>query len=213
VSSLKRTFHPSLVRVQEALYGDVVRRRWFARSPAKERSVWHGRGVVLTLAGGGATYVLARYTHLGLVGLPVVVAGLLLVAFGHRMPARTAKGSAALARALGFKRYLATAEAEQLRFEEREGIFARYLPYAIVLGEAEHWANVFHDLGDQQAANLYWYTGPSGWSPVHFTDSFGAVSNATSGTLAATPASSGHSGGGGGGFSGGGGGGGGGGSW
>ena len=54
---------------------------------------------------------------------------------GHRVallcnaaPARTADGTAVLAQSLGFRRYLATAEANQLRFEEGEDIFSRYLP-------------------------------------------------------------------------------------
>jgi uncharacterized membrane protein YgcG len=214
VSSLKKTFHPSLVQVQALLYADVVKRGWFSRSPDSDRTTWQAVAVAMLVVGGALTFVLARWTRLGLVGIPVVLTALLLLAVHRRMPFRTARGSAALARALGFKRYLATAEAEQLRAEEREGVFARYLPYAIVLGETERWAKVFGDLGaDVRQQSLYWYSGPQGWSSMDFAHSFGDFATSTSGTLAATPSSSGSSGFGGGGFSGGGGGGGGGGSW
>ncbi|MGV8910679.1 MAG: DUF2207 domain-containing protein, partial [Propionicimonas sp.] len=45
---------------------------------------------------------------------------------------RTAYGRALTDQVEGFRTYLATAEAEQLRFEEGEDIFSRYLPWAIM---------------------------------------------------------------------------------
>lgn len=45
-----------------------------------------------------------------------------------------------------FHQYLKTAEADQIRVEEAASIFSRYLPWAIALGEAEHWAKVFKDV-------------------------------------------------------------------
>jgi uncharacterized membrane protein YgcG len=213
LSALKNTFHTDLATLKQALYADVVARGWFRRSPEAVRTTWQGVGILAVLLGGGVTALLAWRTHLGLIGLPLVLCGVVLLALGKHMPARTAKGSAALAQALGFRRYLSTAEAGQLRFEEQEGIFARYLPYAIVLGEVDRWANAFGDLGERAQQELYWYSGPSGWNHSHFSDSMSAFSSSTAGTLSSTPGSSGGSGFSGGGSSGGGGGGGGGGSW
>ena len=85
-------------------------------------------------------------THAGLVGIPFVVASFAL-AIGHRwMPARTGKGSAALDQAVGFKQYIATAEADRMKFAEEENIFAKYLPYAIVFGETTRWAKAFEGM-------------------------------------------------------------------
>ena len=73
---------------------------------------------------------------------PLVLAGLaLLVAIvlwvsGHR----TAEGRALTDQVQGFRRYIETAEARTLRFEEGQDIFSAYLPWAIVFGEAERWA-------------------------------------------------------------------------
>ena len=126
-----------------------------------------------------------------------------------------------LAQSLGFRRYLATAEANQLRFEEGEDIFSRYLPYAIVFGLADRWARVFSELAAQgrafeqpswyvggyyPGANIYWAT-----AFASSLDRFAAV--ATESISAPTPGTSGGSGFSGGGFSGGGVGGGGGGGW
>ena len=62
----------------------------------------------------------------------------------------------------GFQKYLATAEADQLRFEEGEDIFSRYLPWAIVFGLADRWAKVCGDLvamGRIPDTTPYWYYG------------------------------------------------------
>jgi len=140
-----------------------------------------------------------------------------LLAVAGKMPARTGRGSAMLARIHGFELYLKTAEAAQIKFEEREQIFSRYLPYAMVFGLADRWASIFRDIGAVRpdgTAGLYWYTGQPGWTMLYFSQSIGSFTTTTVGTIATTPPSAaGSSGFSGGGFSGGGGGGGGGGSW
>jgi hypothetical protein len=210
VSDLKNEFHTHLKQIQEQLYADVVTSGWFTRRPDSERGRWFGIAMGVVVLGGGLTWLLAKYTSFGLVGVATVLVGLVLLSVHKRMPFRTAKGTAALDRARAFRRYLATAEAEQLRYEEREGIFARYLPYAVVLGEAERWAKAFGDLGGKAAQELYWYSGPNGWSAADFGDSMSSFATSTAGTLASAPGGGSGFGGGG---AGGGGGGGGGGSW
>jgi uncharacterized membrane protein len=220
LSELKQTFRSDLEKVQEMLYHDVTRNGWFRGNPSAVRTAWQVGGVLLTLAGAGLTWLLATRTTLGLVGLAVVGAGLVLLFVAPRMPARTAKGTAALAQVRGFREYLVTAEANQIRFEEGEDIFSRYLPFAIVFGVTERWAKVFQDLAASGAAvaTPTWYVGSYGQTGMFNYLAFGSAMNTfsteTSGSIAAaTPSSSGTSGFGGGGFSGGGGGGGGGGSW
>jgi uncharacterized membrane protein len=160
---------------------------------------------------------LALFTSAALLGLGLVLGAVALLVVAGRFPARTGKGSAALARVQGFRLYIATAEAEQLKFLERENVFSEFLPYAIVFGLTGRWARVFASLGDAPAEGLYWYGGPSAFSMSHFGRSIGAFTTMTAGIIATAPAStpgpSGSSGFSGGGFSGGGAGGGGGGSW
>ncbi len=218
MSDLKDTFAPSMKIVQDQLYADAIRSGWFFRRPDKVRSTWTTWGWALTVAGAGLTFLLGKYTHYALIGLGVVAGGLVLLVSARFMPARTAKGSAALARVLGFRQYIRTAEVEQLRYEERESIFSRYLPYAIVFGEADRWAKAFGSLGDaapsgSSSSGLYWYSGPNAWNLGHLGSSMSSFSDTAAGVLTSTPSSSGSSGFGGGGSSGGGGCGGGGGSW
>ena len=212
VSELKTTFAERLHGVEESLYKDAMRQKWFRGRPDQIRLRWAGRGTLLVIAGGVVTFVLARWTHWGLLGIPVIVAGLALALMARRMPARTSKGTAMLRRIRGFRRVIATAETHMSRWAEEENVFTRYLPYAIVFGLTKKWANAFEDLGIQPDTSG-WYVGPHAFTAVAFADSIDGFAVTTGGTLASTPASSGSSGFGGGGFSGGGGGGGGGGSW
>ncbi|MGI8778386.1 MAG: DUF2207 domain-containing protein [Acidimicrobiales bacterium] len=211
--SLKNTFHADLVRIEGELYDDSVAHGWFAKRPDRVRSKWLVIGILLSVVGAIAVGLAAGFTHAGLVPVPVLLAGLVLAA-GHRwMPARTAKGSAALTQVLGFRRYIETAEADRMQFAEEENIWASYLPYAIVFGATEKWAEAFEGLGaEQQAGVSSWYVSPYPFSPGSFSGSMSSFAHSTAGAIVSTPSSSGGSGFSGG-FSGGGGGGGGGGSW
>ena len=208
LSALKNTFYPDLRAVQQKLYDDAVAAKWFRRNPDDVRTQWQVIGWVVAGAGAGLTYLLYLHTHLALIGLPVVLGGIVLLAMRGTMPARTAKGGAMLTRVRGFRRYLETAEAEQLRFEERASVFARYLPYAIVFGLTDHWATVFSALAASDpglTSSVGWYGGPPGWNVGYLAGSMSSFTTSASGTFASQPSSSGGSGFGGG-FSGGGGG-------
>ncbi|WBQ01875.1 DUF2207 domain-containing protein [Kribbella sp. CA-293567] len=131
---------------------------------------------------------------------------------------RNAAGRAVTDQLIGFRTYLATAEADQLRFEEGEDIFSKYLPWAIAFGLADRWQRVCAQLvaAGRITPDPYWYSGPS-----YYSSGFAAgnISQTVANTFDPPPAPAGSGGGGGsssgfsGGSSGGGGGGGGGGSW
>jgi len=223
LSTLKRTFAADLARVRRDLYLDMVQQGWYRRSPRQTRFTARLVAGGILLAAVGVTVGLA-FLGLGLVGAGLVVAALVLLVVAGTFPARTGKGSAALARLRGFRLYIATAEAEQIKFQERVQIFSEFLPYAIVFGLADRWAGIFSKIGAFDAgagvgpgvSPLYWYTGSYAFTAGSFSASmhgFTSSAGAAVSASAATPSSSGSSGFDGAGFSGGGGGGGGGGSW
>lgn len=211
LSSLRNTFAERLRAVEGSLYVDAVTQGWFTARPDKVRTSWNRRGWLLLAAGIGLTFVLARWTHWGIVGIPVIVAGLLLVWFDRFMPARTPKGTAMLRRVRGFRTVIETAETHMSRWAEEENVFPRFLPFAIVFGCTEKWAKAFEGLAREQDTS--WYLSPRPFVYADFADSMDGFAVSSGGMLASVPAASGSSGFGGGGFSGGGGGGGGGGSW
>jgi uncharacterized membrane protein YgcG len=219
LDKLGASFTGALGQTQSKLYEAVTERGWFSANPRTVRIRWYALGAALLVGGAVLALVLALTLGWGLIGAAVALVGVVTLLLAHRMPARTADGTAVLTQALGFKTYLETAEAEQLRFEEGEDIFSRYLPYAIAFGVAEHWAKVFADLAAQgrHVPEPTWYVGAQyglfAGGGSGFSESLGAFSqSATSSMTSATHGSGGGSGASGG-YSGGGAGGGGGGGW
>lgn len=228
LSDLRQTFASSLAKVQGLLYDHVTSVGWFRANPRTVRNNWIVLGVFLLVLGVGGMIlgmVLGTVRGLSLVGCATALVAVLVLALSRSAPARTADGTALLAQALGFRRYLATAEAGQIRYEEAQDVFSRYLPYAIVFGLADRWARVFAELAEQgvELTPPSWYVGanPAVGAAFWGTGLAGGLGRFESVTTAAisapTPGTSGGSGfsggGGGGGFSGGGVGGGGGGGW
>ncbi|MFC3890084.1 DUF2207 domain-containing protein [Lentzea rhizosphaerae] len=162
-----------LALVRDELYADVVEKRWFVRRPDAERSLFWWVGVVIAVLGLVATVVLALTVGNALFGLAVAVGGVAL-AFGARsMPARTKRGSELLEHVRGLRGYLHGVKPDDVPEEDRELVFSRSLPYAVVLGETEGWLTKF---GQQ---DLYWYGNAS-----DFRRSFPAFLGALDGVLA-----------------------------
>jgi uncharacterized membrane protein YgcG len=212
----------SMVKAHRALQTSVVNqvaaRGWFRKVPSATATGSAGFGVIAIAV--FAAFGLGASVLLLLIPLLPVVVTLVVVRAKLRRGQRTADGRAVCDQVEGFRTYLATAEADQLRFEEGEDIFSKYLPWAIVLELADRWAELCSELvsmGRIPNQTPYWYTGS--YNMAFFNTAF--LTSAV--TTAATPAPStagssgtGFGGGssfGGGGFSGGGGGGGGSSSW
>jgi uncharacterized membrane protein YgcG len=221
LSELKGTIGDEVRKAREQLDADLVKQGWYKRSPKRTRTLARTRAVLFLLAAAAVTVVLAVTTHVALLGLGLVAGAVTLLALAGRFPARTGRGSAMLERVRGLRLYIATAEAEQIRFQERVQIFSRYLPYAMVFGLADRWAGVFSGIHAIDGEDLYWYGGNGFGAGYIYHDTIGGFNDIVVGAVGAAPpsatgasgfastGSSGFSGG----FSGGGGGGGGGGSW
>jgi uncharacterized membrane protein len=213
LSDLKNEFHDDLARVKKDLVDSVTAElKFFPRSPERTRTIYQTAGVVIAVIGGGLIYLLGTTAGMGILGIPVVVAGALLLFLAPLMPRRTADGRVMYRRALGFRRYIETAETERQAFAERRNLFEEYLPYAIVFQCVDKWANAFEGL-DDEANRPSWYSGRGPFVASHFASNVSDFSESISSVMASTPGGRGGSGFGGGGGSGGGGGGGGGGSW
>ncbi|GGU66579.1 hypothetical protein GCM10010178_68030 [Lentzea flava] len=162
-----------LAQVRDRLYADVVEKRWFVRRPDAERSLFWWVGIVIAVLGLAGTVVLALTIGNALFGLAVAVGGVAL-AFGSRsMPARTKRGSELLEHVRGLRGYLHGVTPDDVPEADRELVFSRSLPYAVVLGETERWLSAF---GQQ---DLYWYGNAS-----DFRRSFPAFLGALDGVLA-----------------------------
>ena len=215
-------FHTHLSAINKSLYEQTVAGGYFAASPESVRMKYFGigaatlviAGVAIFMFGGLVTQFINVTMFIALVA-SVAVTGVIFLIFASAMPRKTEQGVAAWDHARGFKEYLKTAEKYRLEWQEKEKIFERFLPYAMVFGVVREWSEAFKNL-DMKPPD--WYEGEaivSGRFHVgRFMASMGALETGFGKALTSAPSkSSSGSGFGGGGHSGGGFGGGGGGSW
>ena len=213
MSDLKDAFATRLGKVKEALYADAMSKKWFTQKPETSAIVWRLVAVGVMVLGVALAVLSGIVVGRALIPVPLVFGGLILLFMAGSMKRRTAAGSEALRRVLGFRLYIATAETRHQEFNEQENIFARYLPFAIVFGLVSKWAKAFEGLEDAaKQSTASWYTGVGAFQVAAFSSGLQGFSSSVGSTMSSTPSSSGGSGFSGG-SSGGGGGGGGGGSW
>ncbi len=201
ISDLKNKFYTNLDGLKKALYGELIRKKYFLSSPEKVRNSYIAAGfVVLVLAvlsfvfvtpGSGAKSLIAGI----LTGIPVL-------AFAKFMPAKTRAGASAYIDILGFQEFMNRAEKDRLERMGDMNLFSKFLPYAIALDVADNWAKAFEGIYQDPPD---WYVSPVGFrtfSPYAFTLSLNSVTSDLSSAMFSAPRGS--SGGGGGGFGGGG---------
>jgi hypothetical protein len=207
LSDLKNKFYKHLPGLRNDLYGMLVRGGYYAGRPDRVRLLYVLLGVFvgLLIAVGGAS-VMAAFGMQPAAGVVAgVLSGLIVVAFGWFMPARTVRGTRELEKVLGFQEFLSRVEGDRLeRVVKTPEMFEKFLPYAMALGVEENWAKAFEGLSSQPPQ---WYSGSGGvhtFRPATFTRNLGAMSTAAASTMSSAPRSSGGSGFSGGGSSGGG---------
>ncbi len=229
LSTLKQSFYVNLPPLRKALYTQLVEKGMFPVSPETVRNQYVMAGVVAVvipvllafLANAvGVTSHLAVSPGLtaaaGVFSLAVTFG--IITGFGRFMPRKTLEGARTARAALGFKEFVERVEKDRIARMAHDDptVFERLLPYAVVLGCADEWANKFTDLITEPPS---WYVSPAystgGFRPHVFVHDLGAGMNTMSSTFTSTPKSQAGSGGSGfsGGSSGGGFGGGGGGGW
>ena len=71
---------------------------------------------------------------------------LAVVVTSRMMPRKTRKGRIAWEKIAGLEEYIRRAEVDDIREQERQGVFERLLPYAIVFGLSKRWGKAFEDL-------------------------------------------------------------------
>jgi len=215
VSTLANKFYTNIPLLQNMLYDSMMKRGYFNSRPDKVRKSYLGMGVTTIAIGIGGGIFIGTNAPLIPIGwfFAVGVCGIMLAIASCTMPKKTARGKDALLAVKGFEEYISRAERQEIEYQERQGYFEKFLPYAMALGIADKWAKAFEGL---QTEPPKWYGGWDGsFHPGSFTHDLNMATSNWGSTFASQPRSSGSGGGSGfsGGCSGGGGGGGGGGAW
>jgi uncharacterized membrane protein YgcG len=213
ISSLKEKFYKHLPELRTSLYQQLSGARgYFPVSPDRVRKGYAVAGGILLGLGVLVFMVLSRT----LPGATLFASGAIILLFSRIMPRRTRRGRKVYEEILGFKEFVERVDADRLeRMGARSvGQFEKLLPYAIVLGVADQWADAFAGIYTEPPG---WYHSPRythGFAPRLFVGDLGRSLSTMGQTMSSAPKSSGSGGSGfSGGSSGGGFGGGGGGSW
>jgi hypothetical protein len=215
LSQLENEFYKELPRIRTSLFNKLLARGCYHARPDEVRSRWMTGGVAAGILIAGVGFRIADKVLL--TPVPFFVAGalvgLILVAFGTIMPARTDVGVRTLEQLLGFEEFLRRVDSERYKqvILGKPELFDRYLPYAMAFGVEKKWANAFEGIYTESPS---WYVGSSGgaahFSASHFSATLSTMTARASSTMSSSPRGSSGSGFGGGSSGGGGGGGGGG---
>ncbi len=218
VSNLKNKFYKKLPSLKKSLYKSLVEKEFFPKPPDSVRNNYFLKGIGVIFLGFMILGLEAALLSSGF-SFAIILNGIISLFFAPFMPKKTKEGRLAYEKILGLKDYLETAEKHRLKFQEKENIFYRFLPYAMTMKIADKWSEAFKGMFDQPPE---WYkgAGTGKFYPSSFVNNLTSVTGSISTAFRSQPSSSGSfSSGGGfssgfsGGFSGGGFGGGGGGSW
>ena len=150
LSELREKFYPVLPVVTGQLYGSLSRAKYFDGNPETVRTGFLFGGLLAVAA---ATF-LAAVIQLAILSriflFPVLAAlalsALTVVATSRYMSRKTRRGRIAWEKIAGLEEYIRRAEVDDLREQERRGVFERLLPYAILFGLSERWGHAFADL-------------------------------------------------------------------
>ncbi len=219
LTALRNSFGSAAVSIKKKVSASLVKDGYFSHNPASIRGYYLFAGFVIA----GAGVFVGSFTESFLHTLAFFVTGALVILVGRVMPRKTRKGARAVEHMRGLEEFIRRAEKDSIQQAERQMVFEKLLPFAMVIGVDSELVAAFSDVYEENPA---WFSGFRGgtFTPSSFSSSirsanrsiFSTVSSATRTTSFGSGISgfsSGGGGGGGGGFSGGGGGGGGGGGW
>jgi len=171
VNSLRRSFGPDYVAVQNEIYRYLVEQKFFRRNPLEAKISWRRAASGIALASLLAWVLLrSAVDYAGAIALGIFAPGVAAAVLSNYVGGRTARGSQAVAEGAAFRDFLRFGT-PPLTEDQRADIFGRYLPYALVFGAADDWARQCEGVADGQimADTLEWFTVPA-WTINEVTE-------------------------------------------
>lgn len=206
LSSLKTVFYKNIKEIKKKTADVLFEKELMVKKSSTLQGVLYGVATLLFIL-----FAFSFFRSFQLL-ISVFLSAIILTVFSFVMPKRTPKGAELVWRIQGFRLYMETAEKYRQQFYEKENIFEKFLPYAIVFGIAKLWTQKMEQIYGKEYFTTYhpvWFVG--GDIGAFNVESFTSTLNSISSSIALNV--SGPSGAGGIGGAGGGGGGGGGGGW
>jgi uncharacterized membrane protein YgcG len=197
LSSLKKTFYKFLSEIGKLANDNLTTKGLITKKSLSFQATFMIIGSFIVCLGAGFHFI------------PLVISGIIPIVFSFIMPKRTLKGAELLWRIKGFKLYMETAEKYRQRFYEKENIFEKLLPYAIVFGITKEWVKKMQDIYGEDYFQTHipaWYIGASlaGFDADSFSSAMSSLSSSISSNVGSASGAGGAGGAGGGGGGGGG---------
>lgn len=157
VSELKNEFYSELEGIKDSIYSELVSNRYFLSSPDRVRNMYKYVGMAIIFL--GLLFLSGMVTK-----LVVAISGLIVVIFSRYMPKKTKRGVSINHHLLGFREFIERAEKDRIKkfADEDPKVFDRILPFALVFGLEEKWAEAFSNV----------FTEPPDW---YSSDRYGAT--------------------------------------
>lgn len=147
VSEMNVDMYHHIDKYKENAFRSLIDKGFYKHFPDKIKNRYRNIALFMAIM----TFILNIFIHQGeptystyiifslLTGLPFWI-------FANYMPVKTASGSTAYIKILGFRKYLMTAEKKRLVFRNDRNLFGRLLPYAMALDVVEKWSSVFTEI-------------------------------------------------------------------
>ena len=201
LSSLKTKFYKNIPQIKRSAKDNLIAKELITKKGLIYQIVFMVIGFALLFA-----------IPLLFITPVIIISAIILIVFSFIMPKRTLKGAELNWRVKGFKLYMKTAEQYRQQFYEKENIFEKLLPYAMIFGMTKEWIKKMEQIYGTDYFQTHvpvWYIAVAGGG--FDVDSFASHIDSLSSSISSNVG--GPSGAGGAGGAGGGGGGGGGGGW
>jgi len=146
LSQLRGRFWAYVPDIRQAIYDSLLVNKYFQRDPNADRQMFVTFGFVVCAAGILSLFFLGNAQRAASAG--AIISGIIIALSSEAMPVKTKLGSEALRKCKAFQRFVKMAEKERIRVLAKDDptIFGRLLPYAMVLGCAHQWADIFKDI-------------------------------------------------------------------
>lgn len=205
LSTLKNSFYKHLNDIKKSGEELLIRKKLIVGSGLKFGIAFLTIGIFLLFS----SFFIFEFSIEFAISL--FISGATISLFSFIMPKRTLAGAEINWQIKGFKMFMETVDKDRAKFYEKENIFEKFLPYAIVFGITDLWIKRAKEIYGEGYYKTYAPTWYAGSVSAFDADSFSSVIGSLSSDIAANTSAPSGSGGGGG--AGGGGGGGGGGGW
>jgi len=155
LSSLENNFYKNLESIKGNIFSSLIEKKFYNNNPEDIVKRYRTAGFVVL-------FIAFFSFPLFLLSVPLGISAVIILAFAKYMPAKTQRGMDTFGKILGFEEFLSRTEKDKIKFEERQNIFEKMLPFAVCLGIANQWANTFVDI----------YQSPPDWFSADYKGRF-----------------------------------------